>query len=183
MHCIYTLGVSNRTWDAFVALLQAHDVSLVADVRAQPGSRRVPHFASAALAAALPATGVAYRWFPRLGGRRVLQPGSDRNVGWREDALRAYADYMGTPAFAAALAQLEEAARERRAAILCAEAQYTRCHRQLVADALLARGWQVLHVGGESIPLPHTLTPFAQIDSASVVTYPGEPRLDLDVVR
>ena len=183
MHSVCTIGHSNRTWDAFLTLLRAHEIRLVADVRAQPGSRRMPHFASTAMAVALPAAGVAYRWFPHLGGRRSLQPGSDRNAAWRDAAFRGYADYMGRPEFARALAELEGVARQQRAAVLCAEAAYLKCHRQLIADALVARGWQVLHVETLAAPTPHLLTPFACIGSDGLLTYPGEPRLDIDVAR
>lgn len=144
---IYDIGHSNLAADAFFARLAASGVATLADVRAFPGSRRHPHFARAALAAACAARGLAYHWLPGLGGRRRGAADSP-HVAWREPGFRAYADYMDTPAFAAALAELTDLARAAPTAVLCAEALWWQCHRRLIADALLVRGWQVLHLGG-----------------------------------
>jgi uncharacterized protein (DUF488 family) len=146
-------------------------VKLVADVRAYPGSRRHPQFARGELAVWLPVAGIAYRHMQGLGGRRLPAPGSI-NGGWREAAFQGYADYMRTGEFQRALAELEVAARERPAAIMCAEAVWWRCHRRLIADALVARGWVVEHLGVGEARVAHALTEFAVVDADGIPTYP-----------
>jgi uncharacterized protein (DUF488 family) len=142
---LWTIGHSTRTFDALADLLTAHGVRRLVDVRLHPGSRRYPHFKSDALAVALPARGVEYLHAPAPGGRRKPRPDSP-NTAWRNDAFRGYADYMATPAFGAALAELEAGARGAPTAIMCSEAVWWRCHRGLISDALKVRGWRVLHI-------------------------------------
>jgi uncharacterized protein (DUF488 family) len=158
---VYTTGHSTLPLDDFLSLLEAHGVRGVADVRRFPASRRHPHFAREALAAALATAGVAYDWLPGLGGRRQPRPDSP-HVAWRNAAFRGYADHMDTAEFADALEALLGLARRRPTAILCAEAVPWRCHRQLIADALVAREIDVLHLGIGTAPAPHRLTPFAR---------------------
>jgi uncharacterized protein (DUF488 family) len=136
---LFTIGHSTRTLDEFVRLLQANNVDLVADVRTAPGSRRLPHFAKAALADELPLQGIEYVHLPELGGLRGAKSDSI-NTGWRNLSFRGYADYMQTDAFAAALNHLLALAGGHALAIMCAEAVPWRCHRSLIADALTARG-------------------------------------------
>src|SRR5437870_10641503 len=142
---IYTVGHSTRSLETFLALLAEHQIRLLVDVRRYPASRRYPHFAQEPLAAALEAVGIAYRHDADLGGRRAARRDS-ANTAWRSAGFRGYADYMETPAFEDALARLRELARARPTAILCAEAVPWRCHRQLIADALVARGEEVGHI-------------------------------------
>src|SRR5437870_2302093 len=142
---IYTVGHSTRSLETFLALLAEHQIRLLVDVRRYPASRRYPHFAQEPLAAALEAVGIAYRHDADLGGRRSARKDS-ANTAWRSAGFRGYADYMETPAFEDALARLRELARARPTAILCAEAVPWRCHRQLIADALVARGEEVGHI-------------------------------------
>jgi uncharacterized protein (DUF488 family) len=168
---IFTIGHSNRELDQLVALLREHDIGLVADVRTVPGSRRLPHFARASLAEELPRRGVEYRHLPRLGGLRRPRPDSP-NTGWRNESFRGYADHMAGDEFLAGLEQLIELGRERRVAAMCAEAVPWRCHRALIADALLVRGIEVLHVVGPGRSQVHALTPFARADGHRI-TYPG----------
>ena len=172
MPTIYTVGHSTRSLDEFVEMLKAHGVAGVADVRRFAGSRRLPHFNAENLATELPRRGLAYLPCPLLGGRRKPGPGSV-NVGWRTASFRAYADYMQTPAFAEGLAGLMDAARERPLAMMCAEAVPWRCHRSLIADALVVRGWTVLDVMSATKASPHKLTPFARVEGTQV-TYPAE---------
>ena len=179
MDRIFSIGHSTRPLVELIEMLRAHGVGQVADVRAFPGSRRHPHFARAALAATLPAAAIAYLWLPALGGRRRLVPGSSANTAWREAAFRAYADHMGTAEFAAARAELEEKARALPTAFMCAEAYYRRCHRQLLADALVARGWEVAHIESATRVQKHVLAPFARVGADGQVTYPGDPPLPL----
>jgi uncharacterized protein (DUF488 family) len=164
---VYTLGHSTLDLDAFLALLARRGIGGIADVRRFPASRRHPHFGREALAASLAAAGVAYEWLPALGGRRPAHAGSP-HVGWRVDAFRGYADHMESAEFAGGLARLLELAAARPTAIMCAEAVPWRCHRQLVADALVARGIEVRDVVGAA-EKPHRLTAFARIEGDRIV--------------
>jgi GrpB-like predicted nucleotidyltransferase (UPF0157 family) len=168
---IYTIGHSTRSADQLLALLAEREVEVLADVRAYPSSRRHPHFARDAMREWLSRAGVRYAHFPGLGGRRAPVLGSP-NGGWQEPAFRGYADYMATAEFQGALADLEAVAREAQLAIMCAEAVWWRCHRRLIADALVVRGWRVEHLGVGDKPAVHELTPFAVLDAAGAITYP-----------
>jgi uncharacterized protein (DUF488 family) len=165
---IATVGHSNRALDAFLGLLAAHGVRRVLDVRRFPVSRKWPHFDAAALAASLPAAGIDYVGLPELGGRRRPLPDSP-HTAWRVDAFRGYADFMDTPAFAAALARVEDLARDAPSALLCAEALPWRCHRSLIADALLARGWRVSEILSEREARPRKLSAFARVEGTRVI--------------
>jgi uncharacterized protein (DUF488 family) len=168
---VYTIGHSTRSIEDFIALLHAHGVVQLADVRTIPKSRRHPHFAQEALSGSLPVAGISYRHFPGLGGLR--KPASDSpNGGWRHAGFRGYADYMQTPAFADALRTVVDWSGGAPTAIMCAEAVWWQCHRQLIADALLARGIEVRHITTAKAAAAHTLTSFARVDGPRV-TYPG----------
>src|SRR4030095_627472 len=143
---IFTIGHSTRPFAELVELLRAHGVVQLADVRSFPASRRHPHFARAALEKNLPAAGIEYRWMRGLGGMRKLKAGPSPNMGWRVAGFRAYADAMATTEWESARAELEAWALVAPTAFMCAEATYLKCHRQLLADALTARGWEVLHI-------------------------------------
>jgi uncharacterized protein (DUF488 family) len=168
---VYTVGHSTRSIEDFIALLHAHRIVQLADVRTVPKSRRHPHFAQEALSRSLPAAGIAYRHFPGLGGLRKPSPHS-ANSGWRHPSFRGYADHMQTPAFAASLTELIEWANVAATAVMCAEALWWQCHRQLIADALVARGIEVRHITSPKAAVTHTLTQFARLDGERV-TYPG----------
>ena len=131
-------------------------------MRRFPGSRRHPHFAREQLDPYLRARGIAYHWMPDLGGRRRPRKDS-RNTGWRVDAFRGYADYMGTTEFRQAFRALLSLARSRRTAIMCAEALWWQCHRRLLSDALLALGVAVLHIQTAEKAPPHALVPPAHL--------------------
>lgn len=167
----FTIGHSTRSLDELVGLLREHDVALLADVRTAPGSRRLPHFTKAALAAALPERGIAYEHLPELGGLRRPRPDSP-NAGWRNESFRGYADHMADPDFTAALERLIDLGRDRSVAVMCAEAVPWRCHRSLIADALLVRGIEVTHIIGPGRSQPAALTPFARVEGGRI-TYPG----------
>lgn len=171
---VHTVGHSTLPLDAFLALLAAHRIDAVVDVRRFPASRRHPHFAREPLQATLAARDIAYTWLPTLGGRREGRLDSP-HAGWRSASFRAYADHMDSAEFRAGLATLLGIADERRAAVLCAEAVPWRCHRQLIADALVARGVEVLHVTGPGRAAPHVLTLFARVDGDRVVYDRGVP--------
>jgi len=137
LYSIHTIGHSTRSIDEFLELLGTHAIRRLVDIRRYPGSRRFPHFGSAALAQSLDAAGIVYEHCADLGGRRRPSPDSP-NKGWRNDAFRAYADYMATPEFRSAIDRL--LASESSTVIMCAEAVPWRCHRSLIGDALLIRG-------------------------------------------
>lgn len=159
---IWTIGHSTRTQEAFLSLLEAHGIRLLADVRHYPGSRRFPHFNRERLKPAVEEAGVRYAHLPGLGGRRKARPDSP-NTAWRNEAFRGYADYMETPAFREAAERLETLAREAPAAVMCAEAVWWRCHRSMIADWLKSRGWTVLHILDEGRAEEHPYTPPARI--------------------
>lgn len=178
---VHTIGHSTRTIGELIALLRENGVTMIVDVRRFPGSRRFPQFGRDALAAALAEAGIAYRHEEALGGRRSGDPsaGPSPNTAWRVAAFRAYADYMATPPFRAALQRLMEDAEHGRPAILCAEAVPWRCHRRLITDALLARGVPVLDIIGPGPATPAVLSPHALVHADGGVTYPATPQADL----
>jgi uncharacterized protein (DUF488 family) len=168
---ILTVGHSNQDERAFIELLRGAGVELIADVRANPRSR-YPQFNRGALASELQSAGIHYVHLGHeLGGRRLPAPDTP-NLGWEVEAFQGYADQMATPEFEAGIARLEELAAERWSAAMCAEADWTRCHRRLLADALTARGWRVLHLAPEGSTTEHELTDFAVVEKG-LVTYPA----------
>jgi uncharacterized protein (DUF488 family) len=173
---VFTVGHSTLTTERFIALLHAYDIRRLADVRTIPRSRRNPQFNAEALASALRADDIDYVAAPALGGLRHPRKDSP-NTGWRNSSFRGYADYMQTPAFDDGLGALIHMSREKRTAIMCAEAVPWRCHRSLVADALEARDIPVVEILSETNSRMHALTPFARVDGTTV-TYPAE-QLDL----
>lgn len=179
MTTVHTIGHSTRTVAELIELLRAHGVEHLVDVRRFPGSRRQPQFGKEALRAALPAAGIGYSHEEDLGGRRGVQPDSP-NGAWRNRGFRGYADYMGTAEFGAALERLIERARECSTAILCAEAVPWRCHRNLIADALVSREVEVRHILSADRSDVHRLNPAARVLENGVLVYPGgESQLDL----
>jgi uncharacterized protein (DUF488 family) len=167
----FTIGHSTHTLDAFAALLDRHGVRGVADVRRFPGSRRHPQFGRDALADGLAARRIAYTHLEALGGRRSVVAGSP-NGGWENAAFQGYADHMATAAFAVGLGELELLAESVPTAVMCAEALWWRCHRRLIADALVARGWAVDHIGADGSLSRHELTSFAVVADGRI-TYPA----------
>jgi uncharacterized protein (DUF488 family) len=162
-----------------VALLRGQDIELLADVRTVPKSRRMPWFWGDELARTLPEHGIGYEHFKDLGGFR--RPRADSpNGGWRVEAFRGYADNMESASFRAALGRLIRCTDDgRRCAVMCAEAQWWRCHRRLLSDALLVRGFEVLHIGSDGRAQRHELTPFAVPDGTRLVYPPEQTALDV----
>jgi uncharacterized protein (DUF488 family) len=168
---IFTIGHSIHSAEAFTDLLHRHGVGQVADVRTVPRSKRHPQFEGGRLGELLNAGGIVYRHFPALGGFR--KPRADSaNTAWQHPAFRGYADYMDTPAFQRGLDALIQFTQEGATVVMCAEAMWWRCHRRLLADALVARGEGVSHIMSAAPPKPHELSEFAKIDGTRV-TYPG----------
>lgn len=153
---VWTIGHSTRSIDEFIAVLAAYEIECVADVRRFPGSRRLPQFASDALAQSLAASGIAYTWIAPLGGRRRPIPDSP-NTGWRHSAFRAYADHVDTEEFAEGLAELLDVAYGARTAIMCAEVLWWRCHRRIISDVLTFLGATVIHIRDAKNAELHTL--------------------------
>ncbi len=168
---VYAVGHSTRTAQELVELLQAHGVRTLADIRTVPRSRTNPQFNLERLPRTLQAAGLGHAYLPRLGGLRRARPDSP-NMAWRNKSFRGYADYMQTEDFARGLEELRVLAQEGPVAIMCAEALRWRCHRSLVADALFARGVQVLHIARPTRAEPHKLTAFAELHGTRVL-YPA----------
>lgn len=192
MVTIYTIGHSTRTLDDFLSILRAHSIQILVDIRSYPASRRMPWFQGPqqppfmtaeqarvveALETTLPRNEIQYMWMRALGGRRRKLLALSPNTALRSPAFRNYADYMLTPDFQLAAAELVRVAAEARTCIMCAEAQvYYHCHRMLVSDYLVAHGHRVLHIAGTAEPKPHRMTPEAQVRDGEL-TYPGDPLL------
>lgn len=172
---LHTVGFSTRTVEELVAILRSAAIELVVDVRTVPRSRHTPQWNREHAAIALPPHGVRYHHLPGLGGFRKPRPDSP-NAGWRNLAFRGFADYMATADFAAGLDALLALAAGARVAIACTEAVPWRCHRSLVADAVLARGIAVGHLMGAGSVRPHALTPFARLEGLTL-TYPDPSAL------
>ena len=171
---VYTIGHSTRPLDAFTTLLRDAGVTRVVDVRAFPMSRRHPHFNKDALAIALPAAGLDYRHMPALGGRRHRQHGTpSRNGLWKVEAFRNYADYAETAAFGSAITQLEALARDQPTAFMCAEAVWWQCHRRLITDYMLARGWTVVHLLAAGQQQRAAMTEGARVHGDGTIEYPA----------
>jgi len=154
---LWTIGHSTRSIDEFIGALKSFEIQTLADVGSFPGSRRYPQFNRENLRASLAEAGIEYIQFPDLGGRRRAKPDS-LNMAWQSKTFRGYADYMETEAFQKGIARLLEVARERRAAIMCAEAVWWRCHRSLISDYLKANEIEVSHImaARKSAPPPFT---------------------------
>jgi uncharacterized protein (DUF488 family) len=175
---IFTVGHSTRDFDELLELLQSYETGRLVDVRTAPKSRRMPYFNAESLAEALPAAGIAYLHEPDLGGWRRPAPDSP-NGGWRSKAFQGYADHMGSPAFVSALERIEKLADRHRVTLMCAEAVFWRCHRQLIADALVVRGWRVRHAGMGPHPEDHVLTSFAVVEGERLTYPPAQGALEV----
>lgn len=173
---VLTIGHSTRTIEEFICLLQAHAVTRVVDVRTVPRSRYNPQFNRETLPVSLKTAGIGYVHMAELGGLRHTTRDS-LNTGWRNDSFRGYADYMQTPEFQQAIEQLIQLASQDRIAVMCAEAVPWRCHRSLIADALLVRGIRSEDIMSATHRQVHALTPFAKVHD-TLITYPPEVSQD-----
>ncbi len=173
MATIFTIGHSNRSWEDFLAILQAHGIRTLVDIRHFPYSPKWPHFNGEAMRQALAREEIEYVWMEALGGRRNKQRDDSPNLGLRSPAFRNYADYMMTPEFSAAAAEVVRRAAAAPTSIMCSEAVYFRCHRMLVSDWLVAHGHGVLHLQGTGAPRPHKLTDAARVTGGEL-RYPGD---------
>lgn len=169
---VCTIGHSNRPIEEFIALLRQNGVECLLDVRTVPKSRHNPQFGQDQLPVSLAAAGIAYRQMPGLGGLRRPQKESP-NSGWRNTSFRGYADYMQTDEFRENVEAVIALSATTRCALMCAESVPWRCHRSLVADALLVRGIRAEHIINPGKRRPHTLTKFARVDGTRIL-YPPE---------
>ena len=169
---LFTIGHSTHELDDLVELLRAAGVTQVVDVRRFPGSRRYSQFGAERLAAGLAEAGIAYRHEAALGGRRKPRPDSP-NTAWRNDQFRGYADHMASEELAVALAALQRAAAEQPTAVMCAEAYWRQCHRQLLADAMAAAGWEVVHLLAGGGRERHPQHPKLRVGADGTLTYPA----------
>ena len=170
---IYTIGHSTRAIAEFIRLLKAHGVQRVIDVRTIPRSRHNPQFNREQLSATLHSARIHYRHLPGLGGLRHAQRDS-ANTGWRNVSFRGYADYMQTSAFRESLTCCIDLAKHERVVLMCAEAVPWRCHRSLIADALLIRGFEAREITSGIRTRSHALTPWARVRGKQI-TYPATP--------
>ncbi|HBG28821.1 MAG: DNA repair protein [Planctomycetes bacterium GWF2_41_51] len=164
---IFTIGHSTRTFDEFVAILDQYEITKLVDVRTIPKSRHNPQFNKENLQQKLRRR---YIHLPGLGGLRHTSKDSP-NTGWKNASFRGYADYMQTEAFEKNLEKLLDYAGKKQVAIMCAEAVPFRCHRSLIGDALLIRGYEVVDIYSLTNSKPHKLTGFAKVEGKEI-TYP-----------
>lgn len=169
---IWTIGHSTRSAEEFLALLNSFHISLLADIRRYPGSRRYPHFNKETLEASIVKAGIQYIHLEQLGGRRTPRKDSV-NTAWRNAAFKGYADYMETAEFIKAAGMLEDVASRQKTAIMCSEAVWWRCHRSLVSDFLKMRGWTVIHITGLGKSTEHPYTSPARLVQGRLL-YDGE---------
>ena len=173
MATLYTIGHSTRTLVDLIETLQEHSIQTLVDIRSFPMSRRLPHFNRESLEKALPEAGIRYLWMKELGGRRKKSLDDSPNVALRSASFRNYADYMLTPEFERAAAELVQLAEGSRTAYMCAERLYFRCHRMMVSDWLVAHGHEVLHIDDEKPPKPHKLMAEARMVDGKLI-YRGD---------
>jgi uncharacterized protein (DUF488 family) len=172
----WTIGHSTLPIDEFIARLAHHRIEALADVRRFPGSRKHPQFNADALAQSLQERSILYIALPELGGRRRARPDS-RNVAWRNESFRGYADYMETGEFRAGLQRLVQLLKEKRTAIMCAEGLWWRCHRALISDVLKAEGVDVRHIMPDGATAEHPFTAAARVSDGRVFYGPGDDLL------
>ena len=163
MATLYTIGHSTRSLDELISALQAHNIRTLVDIRAFPMSRRLPQFNRDSLEQTIPAAGIRYVWMKALGGYRKAILDDSPNIALRNESFRNYADYMLTPEFESAIAEVIRLAEQSPTAYMCAERVYFRCHRMLVSDWLVSHGHEVLHIDDTSPVKPHKLTAEARI--------------------
>jgi uncharacterized protein (DUF488 family) len=173
MATLYTIGHSTRPLDEFIAVLQAHSIQTLVDIRSFPMSRGLPHFNCESLEESLPEAGIRYLWLKELGGRRKKIRDDSPNIALRNDSFRNYADYMLTEEFRCGVADLIQLAERSRTAYMCAERVYFRCHRMLVSDWLVAHGHEVFHIEGTGPVKKHELMAEARVIDSQVI-YRGD---------
>lgn len=170
---IWTIGHSTRTLEELVEMLRSFQIEIVVDIRSFPGSRKFPQFNKENLEISLPENGIEYVHLKKLGGRRKINRDS-KNTTWRHLAFRSYADYMETADFQEGITELEKIAEKQRAAYMCSEAVWWRCHRSMVSDYLKAAGWKVMHIMATGKEEEHPYTSPARIVNGTLTYEPEQ---------
>jgi uncharacterized protein (DUF488 family) len=165
---IFTIGHSTHPIEEFLALLSQHEIKLLADVRSYPSSKRWPHFNQDELQRALERAGLEYRWMKSLGGRRHSKDAQSPHLAWQIPAFRSYADYADGDEFRVGLDELIALAEVKRAAYMCSEGLWWRCHRRIISDHLLVRGWVVMHIMPTGKLVEHALPAFARVANGNL---------------
>ncbi len=165
---VYTIGHSTHSIGEFIAMLRSFNIDLLIDVRHYPGSRKFPWFNKDNLLVEMPAANIDYLHLEDLGGRRKPSPAS-QNIAWHHPAFRGYADYMETEPFRKSLDALKAAAGTKRAAYMCSEAVWWRCHRSLISDELKVEGWKVLHIMDVGKAPEHPYTKAATVHNGKLL--------------
>jgi len=166
---IFTIGHSTHPIERFLELLGEHKITLVTDVRSFPSSRRWPQFNQADLSDSLRGAGVQYQWLKNLGGRRHSKREDSPHTAWTHPAFRSYADYTESPEFAVGLSELTDTAARLCTAYMCSEGLWWRCHRRIISDRLVVRGWRVEHIMPDGKLRPHELASFARVIDGRIV--------------
>ncbi len=166
---IFTIGHSTHPIEEFLALLSQHEIALVADVRSYPASRKWPQFNQEELRQAVERAGLEYRWLKSLGGRRKSKNAESLHTAWQIPAFRSYADYADTGDFSAGLDDLIALAEHQRVTYMCSEGLWWRCHRRIISDHLVVRGWTVMHIMPTGKLVEHALPDFARVENHRLV--------------
>ena len=166
---IFTIGHSIHPIERFLELLGEHRIAIVADVRSFPSSKRWPQFNQAELSASLGRAGIEYRWLKRLGGRRNSKRVDSPHTAWQHPAFKSYADYTESEDFADGMRELTEAATASRAAYMCSEGLWWRCHRRIISDNLVIRDWTVEHIMPTGKLSPHVLAAFVRVVDGRII--------------
>jgi uncharacterized protein (DUF488 family) len=166
---IFTIGHSTHPIEDFLALLSQHEIKLLADVRSYPSSKRWPHFNQEELQRAMKLAGIEYRWFKSLGGRRHSKDAESPHTAWQIPAFRSYADYADGDEFRAGLDDLIALAEHERTAYMCSEGLWWRCHRRIISDHLVVRGWAVMHIMPAGKLTEHALPDFARVENECLI--------------
>jgi uncharacterized protein (DUF488 family) len=177
---LYTIGHSTHPIETFLRLLAQHQIDTVADVRSFPSSRRWPQFNHSDLQRSVERAGMDYQWLKALGGRRNLKRPDSPHTAWRIPAFRGYADYTETAGFAAGLSELIEIASAGAVAIMCSEGLWWRCHRRIISDHMVVRGWIVQHIMPDGKLVAHELADFASVRDGQITYDGGQTALNLD---
>jgi uncharacterized protein (DUF488 family) len=171
-HSIWTIGHSTHPIEEFITMIHSFGITVLADIRSYPGSRKFPHFSQDNLQKSLHENGIRYVHFAALGGRRKPRLDSE-NTAWRNASFKGYADYMETPSFTSSVNELEEMARQHKTCYMCSEAVWWRCHRSLLSDYLKVRGWNVMHIVAAGNASEHPYTSAARIENGKLLYREG----------
>jgi uncharacterized protein (DUF488 family) len=174
---LYTIGHSTHPIETFLNLLSQHRIAVLTDVRWSPGSRRWPQFDQNMLTASVEDAGIEYVWFKTLGGRRHTKISDSPHSAWNHRSFRSYADYADTPEFSAAIEQLVQKAEAAVTASMCSEGLWWQCHRRIISDHMVVRGWQVQHIMPNGTLVAHSLPQFARVEDGRIIYDGGQPRM------